>query len=183
MVPEEDYLYYIVEEIFEDFDDIDGWNDYTLYKVGTPIVLKSRNYNLQEDTVFNRFLKNNCRYATETEIESIYNSFFSHARISEVFPDGTYKVNYFYVPNDDYLEIWENFEFENNCQKANYELAKFIGKLCLTSFIDLSIGCYKGEFFFFTDYFEPKLLRIARKATSKEAAELCNFVKVINITY
>lgn len=189
VVPVNRSEYFIVEKPFVAPDITDEDEDYSFYKVGDHIVIRAGSLE-QYVPSFKEFVKNNCRTATVDETNDIYEDLYSNARIGDVYDDGSYQIQYFFIVESHLDELWEKFDLEKeNCLwYTNMELKDLIIELCECEsyFIDVCIGYYKEKLFLFTN-FEDKsnksLLKICRKATSQECDELSSYVKEMQDGY
>lgn len=183
VVPVERNVYFIVEKTFMKSETIDEEEDYSFYKVGDPIVIPYGRLDRYVPS-FIEFLNNNCKKATIDERTDIYNDLYSNARVGDVYEDGSYQVLHFFIVESHFDELWEKFDLKNeNCLgHINMELEDLIIKLCEYKFctIDVCIGYYKEKLFLFTQFDDmdnESLLKICRKATLEESAELSIYVK------
>ncbi len=189
VVPVEWNVYFVVEKPFVRSDTTDEEDDYSFYKVGDPIVIEARSVERYVSS-FIDFLNNNCRKATVDEISAIYNDLYINARVGNVYDDGSYQIRRFFIVESHFEELWEKFDFKNeNCLwYINMELEEIIKKLCEYEHVNLHvcIGYYKEKLFLFTDFDDEDnkcLLKICRRATSGESAELSLYVKKMQDGY
>lgn len=188
-VPVERNLYFVVEKPFVRSDTTDEDEDYSFYKVGDPIVVEARSLERYVES-YRDFLNNNCRVATDEEARDIYNELYSNARVGDVYDDGSYQIWRFFIVESHFDELWEKFDLkkENCLWDINMALKDRIIELCEYKhcIIDVCIGYYKGKLFLFTQFDEKdnrSLLKICRRATSKESVELSIFVKNMQEVY
>ena len=179
-VPVERNLYFVVEKPFVRSDTTEEDEDYSLHKVGDPIVVEARRLESYVSS-YKDFLNNNCRVATDEEISGIYNELYSNARVGDVYDDGSYGIWRFFIVESHFDELWEKFDIKkDNCYWGlRTELKDLIGKLCGERFMwNVCIGYYNGKMFLFTDHDEENksLLKICRRGTSEEAVELSEYV-------
>lgn len=189
VVPVERNEYFVVEKPFVRSDTTDEEEDYSFYKVGDPIVIKAQSLDRYVSS-FTDFLNNNCRKATVDEIRAIYGDLYSNARVGDVYEDGSYQVRRFFIVESHLDELWEKFDLKNeNCLwHTNMELTNLIISLCEYDHvtIDVCIGYYKEKLFLFTNFDDrdnKSLLKICRRATSEESAELSLYVKKMQDEY
>lgn len=189
VVPVNRNEYFIVEKTFVKSDTTDEDEDYSSYKVDDPIVISDGSLE-QYVPSFKEFVNNNCRKATTTEISDIYNELYSNARIGDVYSDGSYQIHHFFIVESHFDEIWAKFNLEKeNCLwYTNMELKEHIAELCDydSFFVDVCIGYYKKKLFLFTNFDDQNnewLLKICRKATSEESADLSIYVKKMQDAY
>ena len=189
VVPVERNLYFLVEKPFVRSDTIGEEEDYSFYKVGDPIVIEARSLERYVSS-FTDFLNNNCRKATVDEMSAIYEDLYSNARVGDVYDDGSYQIRRFFIVESYFDELWKKFDFKNeNCLwYTNMELQDLIINLCEYEHvvIDVCIGYYKEKLFLFTNFDDKdneSLLKICRRATSEESAELSAYVKEMQDGY
>lgn len=189
VVPVERNLYFLVEKPFVRSDTTVEEEDYSFYKVGDPIVIEARSLERYVSS-FTDFLNNNCRKATVDEMSAIYENLYSNARVGDVYDDGSYQIRRFFIVESYFDELWKKFDFKNeNCLwYTNMELQDLIINLCEYEHvvIDVCIGYYKEKLFLFTnldDKDNESLLKICRRATSEESAELSAYVKEMQDEY
>lgn len=189
VVPVERNLYFLVEKPFVRSDTTVEEEDYSFYKVGDPIVIEARSLERYVSS-FTDFLNNNCRKATVDEMSAIYEDLYSNARVGDVYDDGSYQIRRFFIVESYFDELWKKFDFKNeNCLwYTNMELQDLIINLCEYEHvvIDVCIGYYKEKLFLFTnldDKDNESLLKICRRATSEESAELSAYVKEMQDGY
>lgn len=189
VVPVERNEYFVVEKPFVRSDTTDEEEDYSFYKIGDPIVIKAQSLDRYVSS-FTDFLNNNCRKATVDEIRTIYGDLYSNARVGDVYEDGSYQVRRFFIVESHLDELWEKFDLKNeNCLwHTNMELTNLIISLCEYDHvtIDVCIGYYKEKLFLFTNFDDrdnKSLLKICRRATSEESAELSLYVKKMQDEY
>ena len=189
VVPVERNLYFLVEKPFVRSDTIGEEEDYSFYKVGDPIVIEARSLERYVSS-FTDFLNNNCRKATVDEMSAIYEDLYSNARVGDVYDDGSYQIRRFFIVESYFDELWKKFDLKNeNCLwYTNMELQDLIINLCEYEhvFIDVCIGYYKEKLFLFTNFDDKdneSLLKICRRATSEESAELSAYVKEMQDGY
>lgn len=188
-VPVERYLYFVVEKTFDSANITDEDEYYSYYKVGDSIIIKAKELENYSSS-FRKFLKNNCRLATDDEVGNIYTESYSNARVGNVYEDGSYCIWRFFIVKSHHSEIFEKFDMTiDNCYWAlRMEMKDFIRNLCgeeSSSFFDVGIGDYNGKLFLFTelDRENKSLLNICRRATTKEASELSMYVKNVQDVY
>ena len=189
VVPVERNLYFLVEKPFVRSDTTVEEEDYSFYKVGDPIVIEARSLERYVSS-FTDFLNNNCRKATVDEMGAIYEDLYSNARVGDVYDDGSYQIRRFFIVESYFDELWKKFDFKNeNCLwYTNMELQDLIINLCEYEHvvIDVCIGYYKEKLFLFTNFDDKdneSLLKICRRATSEESAELSAYVKEMQDGY
>lgn len=189
VVPVERNLYFLVEKPFVRSDTTVEEEDYSFYKVGDPIVIEARSLERYVSS-FTDFLNNNCRKATVDEMSAIYEDLYSNARVGDVYDDGSYQIRRFFIVESYFDELWKKFDFKNeNCLwYTNMELQDLIINLCEYEHvvIDVCIGYYKEKLFLFTNFDDKdneSLLKICRRATSEESAELSAYVKEMQDGY
>lgn len=189
VVPVERNLYFLVEKPFVRSDTTGEEEDYSFYKVGDPIVIDARSLERYVSS-FTDFLNNNCRKATVDEMSAIYEDLYSNARVGDVYDDGSYQIRRFFIVESYFDELWKKFDFKNeNCLwYTNMELQDLIINLCEYEHvvIDVCIGYYKEKLFLFTNFDDKdneSLLKICRRATSEESAELSAYVKEMQDGY
>lgn len=179
-VPVDRNLYFVVEKPFNRSNTTEENEDYSFYKVGDPIVVKAGGLEIYVSS-YQDFLHNNCRAATDEEISGIYNELYSNACVGNVYKDGSYDIWRFFVVESHFNELWERFDIKkDNCYWGlRREMKNLIAKLCDERFMhNVYIGYYNGKMFLFTEHDEENesLLKICRRATSEEAAELSKYV-------
>lgn len=189
VVPVERNLYFVVEKPFVRSDTTGEEENYSFYKVGDPIVIEARSLERYVSS-FTDFLNNNCRKATVDEMSAIYEDLYSNARVGDVYDDGSYQIRRFFIVESHFDELWRKFDFKNeNCLwYTNMELQDLIINLCEYEHvvIDVCIGYYKEKLFLFTNFDDKdneSLLKICRRATSEESAELSAYVKEMQDGY
>ena len=121
---------------------------------------------------------------------AIYEDLYSNARVGDVYDDGSYQIRRFFIVESYFDELWKKFDFKNeNCLwYTNMELQDLIINLCEYEHvvIDVCIGYYKEKLFLFTNFDDKdneSLLKICRRATSEESAELSAYVKEMQDGY
>jgi len=174
-VPKDYHVYYVIEKdpVYNPY----SYNHFDEYKKGETITVSKKNIEAKsyygEGTI--NFLKNNCRLATQKEIDEFYENNFSSALLVENMYGTSDAIRYFYILNheliNEYLDI------------INGENGDFID--INSSYVDwyfqigsrptfLNEGILDGEIFFYVDdidfYCErsQNLLKICHKPTFEQ---------------
>lgn len=172
-VPKEDYEYYIVEKTFIPNK---KQTDMGRHNAGERIFVEKRHLKSEVfSKTFITFLENNCRKATQSEADDIYNSNFSNAIVSHIYEDKSYSIEHYYVPTkqlDFKSVITEQDWWERDKKKEQFFRNMGIDDGFFYELDD------DGKFIYHENCkADSKILKYCREATPEETAR---FSKIVN---